>query len=233
MSKSRAKKLVLYCGIALFILLIIILSVYLIQREIRWKETRREMDIMEQEILQKIVITDNEKLPEEMMETLYTSIMDGEAEGIGQNILAYEVLTEEFLKRINRQMGFSLKLEDLEKQNYTSKANFERYGSDIEIVYYQFSIGEDTYYYTYHMNGKVTKTIDKGVRRLNLVAICNENNEMLNTIYSEWKNKYAAYAVKSISMNNYYEFMRIWDMGYLPKETNITIKNIKNVYLYK
>ena len=149
----------------------------------------------------------------------------------GQNTPAVERLTQEFLIRINKQMGLSLTQENLKYYSYIDKSFFDKYGTDINIAYYQFIIGEETYHYNYYINGKVRKTIDKGIRQLNFVILSNEDNENIYGFNNDWKN--GVVFINKVSMDYYHEFMMLWNMGVLPEGMYITIENIKNVYFYK
>jgi hypothetical protein len=225
--RSTNRKLFLIVGTVL-ILPLLILSVIWIQREIKWIDTRREMDAMEHEILKKIVITDNEKLPAEILEAFYSDIMTNETEAEDQLNPAFEALTEEFLQRINNQLKTSLKPEDLKEHGFISKSDIEKYGDEVNLVYYQFVIGEDTYNYRYYSNNRITKTIDRGTPRINRVCIINENNESLNAAYSDWKSKFGGYLSETISMYDYYKFMKVWEKSTLSEREYITIDNIQN-----
>ena len=223
MFNSKLKRIILPLLVAVSIL-VIILSVKLIQREFRWKETRREMDMMEDEILKKIVITENERLPLEMMDALYTAIMTTDAEVDSKYLPEFEALTEEFLKRINSQMKLLLNPEDLHS-SVANKSDFEEYGDEIILVSYEFDIEDQKYSYVFKKS-EVSKAIVMGTIRVNRVIIGNENNEYFYPIYSEWKSKFDAYSGKMLFMEDYNKFMNRQFTSIFPKEGLITFKNI-------
>lgn len=230
MSNSRIKKIILLLLGTVSIMVVIILAAIWIQREIRWKETRKEMDLFENEILQNIVITENERLPSIMIDALYTAIMTADTEVDNQHLPAFESLTEEFLIRINSQMNLSLNPEDL-NSHVVKKSDIEKYGDehDITMVSYEFVIGEETFVYDFYKSSKMIKVISMGTTRVNRVLIGNENNESISAVYSEWKSRYDAYGSTIISLDVYNKFMRSRNIGIFPKDELITLEKIRSI----
>ncbi len=232
MSKHQEKKFIFFSIFAVFILIVISFSAYVIQREIKWRETRKVMDLNEQEILQKIVISENERLPKKMIEDLMTSIMEDTSETEIENCQAFTVLTQNFIEGINKELNISLDANDLDEKNAFNKTEYEKYGNELEIAYYQFNLGDATYAYAYYENNRVVKTIRKGIVRENRVSIVNENNQSLYPLYSEWKSKATGYFGKKVSMSDYKKLFQKWKSGNLPKDVKLTIKNILEVHKY-